>query len=242
MGYATTPASPILDAAMSSLSQSVALARVRRDGLDAYEMRVFRKASDLGNGVEELRYILLRMPKAETIPHAKVLLKMYRIAWVTLADVLASVINEVYELGYADRDIEFDRVLRNRNIQRTSIPAIFKKHRTELDYQTLSEERNDIVHRGRFDDPELREIELAWIKALPVDGSSDALQGKGLDAFVRDLVVQSLTNFREIERVMELKKAQLSVHLKKTEVFLEELADELVAEIRERLAVVSSEA
>lgn len=62
--------------------------------------------------------------------------KLYVISWTTLIDMLAGLINKVFNLGLASIDVKLDSVLRNEHVLRSEIPAIFNKHRKAMTFRT----------------------------------------------------------------------------------------------------------
>jgi hypothetical protein len=84
--------------------------------------------------------------------------KMYVISWTTLIDMLAALINKVFNLSLATIDVNLDRILRNEHVVKSEIPAIFNKHRKIIDVQNVKRHRNEIVHRGRILDDEIQAL------------------------------------------------------------------------------------
>lgn len=82
--------------------------------------------------------------------------KFYVISWTTLLDMLAGLVNKVFNLGFADTDVKFDLILRNKHVVTSDLPAIFKKYSKALDMKAVKRHRNEIVHRGRIMDEEVK--------------------------------------------------------------------------------------
>ncbi len=83
--------------------------------------------------------------------------KFYVTSWTTLTDMVAALINKVFDLGFADADVKFDLILRNKHVLNSELPAIFKKY-TTLDIKGMKRHRNEIVHRGRIMDEEIQTL------------------------------------------------------------------------------------
>ena len=90
-----------------------------------------------------------------TVEQLTIALKLYVIAWVTLLDMLAGLINKSFDLGFADRDVNFDLLLRNQHVQNSEL-LVFKKHAERLDLKKFKQHRNEIVHRGKILDTEIK--------------------------------------------------------------------------------------
>ena len=90
--------------------------------------------------------------KALTVEQLILSIKFYVISWTTLADMVTALINKVFNLGFADADVKFDLILRNKHVLNSELPAIFKKYMKPLDIKGMKRHRNQIVHRGRIMD------------------------------------------------------------------------------------------
>lgn len=93
-----------------------------------------------------------------TLEQLALTIKLYVISWSTLMDVIAGLINIVFDLGFMERDVQFDRIFRNEHVRKSQLPAIFEKHKKTLDWKRFKRLRNDIVHRGRLLDGELESL------------------------------------------------------------------------------------
>jgi hypothetical protein len=96
--------------------------------------------------------------KLLTIEHLAIAMKLYVISWSTLRDLLASLVNAVFNLGIADRDVALHRVLRNADVQSSRIPQILQAYDNTLLIKDLQKKRNDVVHRGRIPDEDIERI------------------------------------------------------------------------------------
>jgi len=93
--------------------------------------------------------------KVLTIDHLILTIKFYIISWATITDMIASLINEVFNLGFQDQDVKLDLVLRNKHVRKSNVSAIFDRHRNTISFSRLKKHRNAIVHRGRIIDEDV---------------------------------------------------------------------------------------
>ena len=100
-------------------------------------------------------FMTLKWP---TIEHLAVAMKLYVISWSTLRDLLASLINVVFNLGIADRDVKEHLVLHNRHVQSSRVPQIVQAYDNSLAIKDLKRKRNDVVHRGNIPDEDVEQI------------------------------------------------------------------------------------
>jgi hypothetical protein len=133
---------------------------------DGYEMRVFGRSFDLISAFEELEHLVELLGRTKTFQEISLLIKLYIIGWVTLSDVVANILNDVFDLGYAEQDVQFGVILRNRKIQRSPIPAIVKQNAKFIRYEWFAKRRNDIIHRGRLDDSDLAAVRGVVLSAV----------------------------------------------------------------------------
>lgn len=96
--------------------------------------------------------------KLLTIEHLAIAMKLYVISWSTLRDLLASLVNAVFNLGIADRDVKEHLVLHNRHVQSSRIPQILQAYDSTLAIKDLKKKRNDVVHRGKIPDDDVEQI------------------------------------------------------------------------------------
>jgi hypothetical protein len=96
--------------------------------------------------------------KLLTIEHLIIVMKLYVISWSTLRDLLASLINAVFNLGIASRDVKEHLVLRNSHVNLSRIPQILKAYDKTLLIEDLKKKRNDVVHRGCIPDEDIEQI------------------------------------------------------------------------------------
>ncbi len=180
---------------------------------------------------DELFYVIALIPKAISFPELTAALKLYIIGWVSLSDVLASVLNEVYDLGIAEQDIELGAILRNAHIVSSEIPAIVKRHAKNTRYSEFKRLRNNIVHRGKLDENDLLSIHTDFLTGIigRVGGFTD-------DEKVKAAATQEAREAARVEErvreLMEAKQIEYRQHLDATKAFLREIAPVLVQEIK----------
>ena len=100
----------------------------------------------------------LGLVKALMVEELILSIKFYVISWATLVDMLSGLINKAFNLGLADIDVKFDRILRNKHVLNSDLPAIFEKHSKALDMKAVKHHRNEIVHRGKIVDKEVNDF------------------------------------------------------------------------------------
>ncbi|HUP62094.1 MAG TPA: Cthe_2314 family HEPN domain-containing protein [Thermoanaerobaculia bacterium] len=206
--------------------------RLQRDPNRAYEMRVFMAAAEVGSLFEELQHTLALLARARTFPELTALLKLYIIGWHSLSDLVATLLNEVYDLGIADQDVSFGAILRNHHVRETAIPDLVKRHSRAIRYDEFVKMRNDIVHRGKLDDTELLTIHSDLLLNLAKRSNVSMIDDE--DAKQRALEA-ARTETRTTERVRELiatRRQQYAEHLSRTQAFLTELSEVLISQIR----------
>lgn len=87
-----------------------------------------------------------------TIEQLVINVKMYVISWMTLIDMLAGLINHVFNLGIAERDIKLEVILRDEHVASSGVSGIWKKYRSTIKFGEIRTRRNTIVHRGKIGD------------------------------------------------------------------------------------------
>jgi hypothetical protein len=93
--------------------------------------------------------------KLLTIEHLVIAMKLYVISWSTLRDLLASLVNAVFNLGIAGRDVKEHLVLHNSHVKSSRIPQIIQAYDNALLIKDLKRKRNDVVHRGSIPDDDI---------------------------------------------------------------------------------------
>ena len=96
--------------------------------------------------------------KVLTIEQLILSIKFYVTSWTTLIDMVAALVNEVFNLGFAAKDVKFDLIRRNKHVVNSELPTIFKKYSAVLDMDRMKHHRNEIVHRGKIIDEEVRSL------------------------------------------------------------------------------------
>ena len=96
--------------------------------------------------------------KVITVEHLATAMKLYVISWSTLLDLLAGLINEVFDLGIAEKDVKLQLVLNNRHVQPSRIPQIMREYEKSSVIKDLKKKRNDLVHRGKIPDADVEQM------------------------------------------------------------------------------------
>jgi len=91
-----SPLAELETTAFQRLIQPHRLAELQRSQ-DAYEMRVFMKARTVSEIVQELDHIVQVVDRSKNFTETRLLLKLYLVSWVSLSDVSAALINEVFD-------------------------------------------------------------------------------------------------------------------------------------------------
>lgn len=128
-----------------------------------YGFDILRSLVQIDSLHKEIRIVLrgfeprnVGLFKALTVEELILSVKFYVISWTTLLDMLAGLVNKVFNLGFADTDVKFDLILRNKHVVTSDLPAIFKNYSKALDMKAVKHHRNEIVHRGRIMDEEVK--------------------------------------------------------------------------------------
>src|SRR5437660_6620793 len=95
--------SALFNQLMARHANPAVMERLLRERTGSYEVRVAEALLALGSTFEELWHVQQLLKKAEQFQEIRVLLKLYVIGWATLSDIVAMIINEVYNLGYAEQ-------------------------------------------------------------------------------------------------------------------------------------------
>ncbi len=234
MNLENDPLPGVQSAAMLRLQTPRHFERFREAPATTYELRVFMAAAELKGVFEELEYTIGFIERAFSFPELTALLKLYVISWVSLSDLLASLLNEVFDLGIGEQDVEFGAILRNRHIVSTEVPQIVKRHAASLRYDEFARMRNDIVHRGKLGEKELDSIHgdflMGIAKRIPVFTDDDTIKASVTEAARKEANVE--TRIREF---VEKKQSSYSQHLSATRVFLREIAGLLVSSIEQHV-------
>jgi len=233
MKSVTDPLPGVRMAAMLRLSPEDQLASFRTASPDRYEIRVFMAAGEIVSSFEELEQVVQMLPRITTFQELSALLKLYIIGWMSLSDMAANLINEVYNLGYAERDVEFNAMLRNRHVRSTSIPELVKKHGTSVRHEYFSKRRNDIVHRGKLRDLELTHLGVEWSRALLA--ATHGIDRSDLSAMeAASHRAAAACNLRtRMSELVAARSKEYTQHLESTRALLTDLASVLVVRIND---------
>jgi hypothetical protein len=130
-----------------------------------YFIAVLRVISEMERLCREMESVLsefigrdLVLVRLLTVEHLAVSMKLYVISWSTLLDLLACLINAVFNLGIADRDVKVQLVLNNRHVQSSRIPQIIREYEKASVIKDFKKKRNDLVHRGKIPDTDIEQI------------------------------------------------------------------------------------
>jgi hypothetical protein len=85
--------------------------------------------------------------------------KHYLIAWSTMKDLMATLINISFDLGIHESDISFGLLLRNEKVQNSRIPEICKQFSKKIDISKTDKLRNDAAHRGKLEDDQINDYQ-----------------------------------------------------------------------------------
>src|SRR5262249_44576259 len=130
-----------------------------------YFLAILQLLSEVDRLCHEMESVLNEFPgrnigfgKLLTIEHLVIAMKLYVISWSTLRDLLASLVNTVFDLGMADKEVKEHLVLHNRHVKFSRIPQIIQKYDNTLVIKDLKRKRNEVVHRGRIPDDDIEQI------------------------------------------------------------------------------------
>lgn len=119
--------------------------------IDEIEREIKAVLERLGVSVNALIF------KSYSIEELVLGVKHYLIAWSTMKDLMANLINTSLDLGIHENDLSFGMILRNENVSRTKIPEIVSQHSKSIDVSYTDKQRNNAIHRGKLLDDEINE-------------------------------------------------------------------------------------
>lgn len=161
--------------------------------------------------------------KTPTIDEIALTAKIYIITWATMNDLIARLVNVVFDIGIHDSDISFGIVIRNNKVKQTKIPNICKKYQKIIDIDQTISIRNDAIHRGKLADEEIvnlkrqrNKIESKRYSLLSTERITD-------EEYKEE---KKLYN-RKLKDLIEKKKAEYKKHYEGTVSLLSEIAKEL---------------
>ena len=191
---------------------------------DYYEPKVTTQHHRIDLMRSELHHQISMLTAVDSFVAARCHLKLYIVTWCSLSDVTAALINEVYELGIDEKDVNLTMILRCARVKKTKVGAVFQRHKKAVDFDKYSEKRNDIVHRGILNEEVLKEI-----------------FGRANSNAVREAMGHSIPSdwaYRselELKEFLRHKRTELDGHMDATESMLLELLVELAKHVAERI-------
>ena len=93
--------------------------------------------------------------KSHSIEELVLGVKHYLIAWSTMKDLMANLINTSLDLGIYENDLSFGMILRNEKVKNTNIPSICNQHSKKINVPYTDKQRNNAIHRGKLLDDEI---------------------------------------------------------------------------------------
>ena len=226
---------PLPDVMQEAMNRIVALPPDEQDRVaqeNGYELRVHSRAFDLAAAFEELEHLLELLQRARTFQEISLVIKLYIIGWVALSDVFANLINEVFDLGYAEQDIQFGVILRNRKIRSSAIPDVVKRHGKLIRYDDYVKRRNDIVHRGRLEDPELMDVRGEVLTAVVMKTIKVNRNDAAAVAAASREAAMEVNAASKMQELLRQKKAEFAEHLTATRAMFTEVAPFLIERVK----------
>ncbi|HEY3052923.1 MAG TPA: Cthe_2314 family HEPN domain-containing protein [Thermoanaerobaculia bacterium] len=166
----------------------------------------------------------------------KLLAKVYVIGWITLSDVIGGLINSVFDLGYEQRDVSLAVVLRNRHVRSAGLPEIVAAHSKAVNYEEYKRVRNDAVHRGRYEDSEIEELQRMHVHVMLASAWRSHRQQQGLPS-EGDSAGEWSAYRASVRELAARRAAELRLHIIATGHLVEALAAVLAQQIRLRSSV-----
>jgi hypothetical protein len=163
-----------------------------------YETKVWIPLNDLDAVLDEIHHVIHLLSTLETYTDAVIAVKFYIIAWRTLSDVFAKLVNAVFDLGIDEQDIDLMTIFRNEHVKQSGLPEILEKYRAKIRHGDFSRLRNDIVHRGILRDPGLEAINsrLVRLKLLRLfDEAQAAEESKAIESDLHDYLLSKQSEF-----------------------------------------------
>ena len=175
------------------------------------DQRIFECAANVNNSLDELVHVIELIERARDLHYVRLLLKMYNVGWVTLSDLIAILINEALDLGYPPANISLGAVLENKHVKTLGIPKVITRHSRRVEYEKFKAMRNDIVHRGQLEEPELEQLRKSEVllmfdaarevatmdQHVLLSAISEKLRGSGFDAEVALFVTAQAQRLRD---------------------------------------------
>src|SRR4051812_27093767 len=94
---------PLNEALLKHMSDPKRIKLIAAEAGDYYETRVTTQHHRLDLMIAELHHQIEMLTEIDSFVAARCRLKLYIITWCSLSDVVASLINQVYEIGVDDK-------------------------------------------------------------------------------------------------------------------------------------------
>lgn len=191
--------------------------------ISVIELSEFQKEIELilsGFDAKPVGLFYLKPPSVDELILA---VKMYLVAWSTTKDLTALLMNAVYDLGIDDSDVSFGIIIRNRKVTDSEVRKLLAKYQKELDIGGTSQARNDVVHRAKVPDIDLKELKA----------KRNGIEAQRYSWLVKDRISEDEYNkligvfHKELGETAARKKIYYTEHHKKNIAFLGELATNL---------------
>lgn len=161
--------------------------------------------------------------KSYSIEELVIGVKHYLIAWSTMKDLMANLVNASLDLGIHENDLSFGMILRNEKVKKSNIPTVCNKHSKTINVSYTDKQRNDAIHRGKLLDDKINEYRSRYsglfatrYSLLNTDPITDDEFNNGLKELNRELVdlvkVKTEEYTSHFERTLELNK-ELAIEL-----------------------------
>jgi hypothetical protein len=179
---------------------------------DRYETKVRLALQDLDALLDEIDRLLRLMSTLKTYSEAIIAVKFYVISWCTLSDVMAKLINVVFDLGIDDRDINLMMLLRNAHVRPSGLSDLMSKHQSDLRVGYYTELRNDIIHRGILSDSDTQDL------------NSKRTRSRLIQILRKNEAKKEQRRFdADIKEYLRNKQSEFRKHLQATVVLLDEM-------------------
>ncbi len=188
--------------------------------ISVIELVEFQKEVELILSGFEAKPVGLFYLKAVSIDELILTVKIYLIAWFTINDLTARLINTVFDLGIHESDVSFGVITRNRKVANSKIIETFKKYQKELKIDDTIRARHDAVHRARVTDTELKELKAKRNRIESQRYSWLAKNRISEDEYKK----QKKEFYEELRKVAESKKKYYRDHYDRSVDLLAELA------------------
>ncbi|UUZ76252.1 hypothetical protein LP414_33950 [Polaromonas sp. P1(28)-13] len=121
----------------------------------------------------------------------------YLVRLQSVYDRLLQLTNAVFHICMSDELVNHGLIVSNLKVSRTKVPQLLKVVRNTIKHKT--DDRNEIVHRHSYMEPELRKLELLYMHTEETWGASDKkLPYKNL-CYVRSQRMKKITMDKKTE-------------------------------------------